>query len=118
MKNPGNDNSQVDWQRKRKFVAVVEELRQHHPQLWFRPGVGVSVPAERQVKLWTGCEVLSAEGRILAWQTGNANQWQLSANYRKADRYPFADDDIEGCQELTEDFFFYIAGYILITNMY
>lgn len=118
MNNPGNDNGNADWQREKSFVKVVEALRDHHLQLWFRPGVGVPVPSEHRINAWVGSEILSSEGRILAKQVGNANQWHLSACYSTADRYPIADDELEECQELTQAFFCTVAGHMLLANMY
>lgn len=117
MKRMGVDASLVSWQIPRTFVDVVEELRRHHLQLWFRPGDGVPLPADHHVDLWFGCEVLSAEGRILASQGSSVNVWRLTAQYRQPDRYPIADDDVEGCQALTEDFFNLAAGSLFLMNM-
>ncbi len=117
MKGMGVDASLVSWQLPRTFVDVVEELRRHHLQLWFRPGEGVPLPADHHVALWTGCELLSAEGRILASQGSSVNVWRLTAQYCQADRYPMADDDVEGCQALTADFFCLVTGSMLLMNM-
>lgn len=106
----------MSWQLPRKFVDVVTELRRHHLQLWFRPGDGVPLPTDHHVALWTGCELISANERILAIQTGDANQWLLSAHFCKADRYPFT-EEIDGCQEITEDFFFLVTGSMFLMNL-
>lgn len=112
IKSLGNVDNAVNWHRPRTFVAVVEELRQHQ----FQPGVGVPFPADRHITRWKACKILSADERILASQTGDANQWLLSAHFRRADRYPFA-EEIEGCQELSVDFFCLVTGSMFLMNM-
>ncbi|EBC1670895.1 hypothetical protein F6B50_05090 [Salmonella enterica] len=106
----------IYWQQPRTFVSLVQELRRYHPLLWFRPGEGVSLSAENAVKQWKSCQIHSAEGRILAHQIGNPNQWLLSQHYVNPDRYQDG-EELPGCQELTEDFFHTSAGCIFFSNI-
>lgn len=110
-------SDRIHWQQPRTFNSLVKELWRYHPQLWFRPGEGVSLPAENEVARWKSCQIYSAEGRILAHQIGNANQWLLSQHYGNPDRYQEG-EELPGCQELTEDFFHASAGFILVLNIY
>lgn len=114
--NSGANGQQLDWQKQQTFVSMVKELRLHHSQLWFRLGGDVSLPAECKVKQWKSCEILLPNERILAMQTGNGNQWQLTRHYSIPDRCPVS-EEIPDCQELTDDFYHVVSGNILILNL-
>ncbi|EDT3670405.1 hypothetical protein ZW56_002004 [Salmonella enterica subsp. enterica] len=82
------------------YSEVVEELRKHYPVLWFWPGTQNYVDDTGEPENWSHASIISPGGRYLAYQVGNANQWELADNYLPPD-LPALNPSPDDCGELT-----------------
>ncbi|WP_411696700.1 hypothetical protein [Enterobacter pasteurii] len=84
------------------YTDTVTELRKHYPVLWFWPGTQNYVHDTGEPTSWSYASILSLDGRYLAYQVGNANQWDLADNYLPPD-LPALNPSPVDCGELTDE---------------
>jgi len=84
------------------YTEIVTELRKHYPVLWFWPGTQNFVHDTGEPTNWSYACILSPGGRYLAYQTGNANQWDLAEDYLQPD-LPILNPSPDDCGELTKE---------------
>ncbi|WP_427166997.1 hypothetical protein [Citrobacter koseri] len=79
-----------------RFRYIVDELNNYHDQLWFRSGTALSGLANQYPDEWRASTIVSAGGRLLAFQIGDADKWELGFGYRTPDgKLDFHDDDLD-----------------------
>lgn len=78
------------------FKDIVDELNKYHDQLWFRPGAALSGFAHQFPEEWRSSTIVSAGGRLLAFQIGDVDEWGLAFGYQTPDgKLDFHDDDLD-----------------------
>lgn len=87
-----------------RFRDIVDELNGHHDELWFRAGTELTGFAHQFPDEWGPSTIVSAGGRHLAFQIGDADEWKLVSGYQNADgQLDLHDDDLDD-ELITPDF--------------
>ncbi|MBU9834754.1 hypothetical protein J1786_08000 [Rahnella sp. L72c] len=95
-----------------RFRDIVDELNKYHNQLWFRPGTKLSGFADQYPDEWGSSTIVSAGGRLLAFQIGDADEWELGFGYQPPDgKLDFHDEDQD--EELITPNFVSNANFII-----
>ena len=77
------------------FRDIVDELNKYHDQLWFRPGAALSGFAHQFPEEWRSSTIVSADGRLLSFQIGDADEWGLAFGYQTPDgKLDFHDEEL------------------------
>jgi len=84
------------------YAEIITELRKHYPVLWFWSGTQNFVHDTGEPANWSYASFLSPGGRYLAYQVGNANQWDLADDYLPPDLPPLNPSPAD-CGELTKE---------------
>lgn len=96
------------------FADTVELLQCHHQRLWFK--------SDQDVKefcfcdRWTGAEILTGAGRLLAMQAGHPDEWRLNFNHTKPDS-PYEPDECDEGELITASFLSEVYVYMTF-NVY
>jgi len=76
------------------FFDAVDHLRGIHTELRFSVGSEFEGLTEQFPELWQSSTIRSPAGKILAFQVGEADEWELAYGYQNPDgQLDFADDD-------------------------
>lgn len=87
-----------------RFKDIVDELKNYHSQLWFKSGSKLSGPTDLYPDEWKASTIVSAGGKLLAFQIRNADEWELAFGHQTPDgKLDFHDDDAEE-ELITPDF--------------
>lgn len=95
------------------FADTVKLLQCHHQSIWFK--------SDQDVKMfcfcdrWTGGEILTGAGRLLAMQAGHPDEWKLTLNHAKPDSSYEPDECDEGeliTESFLEDVRMYMTFYV------
>ncbi|MDV2139065.1 hypothetical protein RZZ46_17805 [Citrobacter amalonaticus] len=96
------------------FADTVRLLLCHHPALWFKSDQDAE--QFRFCDRWTGGEILSGAGRLLAMQAGHPDEWKLNINHTKPD-CPYEPDECDEGEPITEAFLSNVRMYMTF-NVY
>lgn len=78
------------------FFTALLQVRNYHDNIWFRSAGMTGNDPELRSSEWKGATLVSATGRILAFQTGHCCEWQLTpAHCGPADRQTENDSDAD-----------------------
>ncbi len=86
------------------FGDAVLHLRGRYKELWFWTGTANPVADVRYPKSWSYALIFSPGEKLLASQSGYANQWLLEPDYTTTDSPP-VEGGPEGCVVLTDERF-------------
>ncbi len=96
------------------FEDTVKLLQCHHKSLWFKSDQDAQEFCH--CDRWTGGEILTGAGRLLAMQAGHPDEWRLNFDHTRPD-HPYEPDECDVGELITVEFLNDVRMY-MVCNVY